>query len=178
MRLIFLTIGVVAGYFLHEQIPPLKEAPLAPSCPSAPNTSAVAPIAQKPTAIYSKLELKSGEVITRVNEDRPIQERLNPARPINPATIKAEPQTFGLKLDDSIIQEWEKRLDQLRSLISTEELSDGWRIQIYQPDPLISVTGIQSGDLITYESFQAQFSMPDRAELAARFQAVLRSLRR
>lgn len=54
----------------------------------------------------------------------------------------------------------------------------GWRIHILREDNLLTGTGIQDGDLITYESLETERLKPGRVQLANRLMGILNYIKR
>jgi hypothetical protein len=86
---------------------------------------------------------------------------------------KEPEKTYGLVINEENVAEMERNRDQLRNYAYATQTTEGWKIQLLPEDKVFLKAGINSGDLITFESMDAQIQNPERAQLANRMVAIL-----
>jgi hypothetical protein len=176
-QLLFLIIGLVFGYLIHDRLAP-RQARRAPSevltvaCPEIQTQPLVA-TDEKPIQMAQAAPMP----VTEANRPFTV---ISPRDSANPSLAKSETQATvsGLILTEESISDMEKQLDQLRNTSSSSESAEGWRIQYGQGDRVFTRAGIRSGDLITYESLNTELQNPERARLAGRLIEVFNAIKR
>lgn len=156
-NLTFLTIGIVIGLGIHsffQERPPLPLTPILQS--------------------RAKTIIPTNETEKRMSQthlDHP-KVSANVPRPLEPEKV------YGLFINEENVAEMERQRDQLRNYAYATQTAEGWKIQILPEDKVFLKAGLNSGDLITFESMDAQLRNSERAQLARRMVAILHEIQR
>jgi hypothetical protein len=160
-NLIVLTLGVVIGFGIRSLF--FQESPTAPDRPEnhIPSAKLVA-VEQKAVENLPK-PARSPSVTQPQKEDR---------------DPKAPEQTYGLVINEENIAEMEQHWETLPDYAYATQTQEGWKIEILPEDRVFLKAGMSSGDLITFESMNAQLQNSERAQLADRMVTILNRILR